>query len=154
MTDLEYRLAKKYALRRLSAQSLPAAGLAKALKQRSVSEEIIERLIAEFCHLGYINDIEWIDSYVRGQQSRKKGPKAIAYKLAEKGISTQQAEEVLKRVSGIEQQKEMIINLLSTRYKSKNLSDFKEKQKVIAALVRRGFDLSAILDCIKNGQED
>ena len=142
---LEYRMAKLYALRRLSAQSLPSTTLARALRQRLVTEETIERLNEELKQQGYLNDEEWTASYVRGQIARKRGPKAIVQKLAHKGISEEQAHSALESASGADQQKQAIAKLIQTRYASRNLSDFKERQKVIASLARRGFDLSIIL---------
>lgn len=146
--SLEQRLAKIFALRKLAAQNLPSSLLARALRQRLVSEQTIEILINEFNRQGYLNDQEWAASYVRYQTARKVGPRNIAQKLTSKGLTKTQFKEVLQEVKDSESQKEAVNALLITRYRHRQLSDFREKQKVIAALVRRGFDLSVILDCV------
>ena len=155
MDTEEYKLAKLYAMRRLSRQSMLSSALAKALQQRSISEEIIEHLIVEFTRLGYLNDEAWVEGYVRGQTRRKQGPRAIAAKLINKGIARDEVSEVLSPLKSDEQQKSAILDLLATRYKQRDLKDQRERQKVIASLMRRGFNLSAILDLVKsNGNEE
>jgi regulatory protein len=142
--SLEFRQSRLFALRRLAAQSLPSSGLARLLRQRLVSEQTIERLIEELRQLGYLNDQDWTDSYVRRQMERRVGPRLIAQKLKEKGIAKMQ--HSLAKAHDEENQKKAIHNLLNTRYRSRNLTNFKEKRKLIAALMRRGFDLPVILE--------
>jgi regulatory protein len=138
---LEYRQAKQYAARRLAAQSLPSATLRRSLQKCLVSEATIERVIQELTLLGYLNDQEWAANFARVQAARRVGPRVIARKLASKGIRGSFASE--------EGQKEAIQHLLQTRYRRRDLSDFREKQKVIASLMRRGFDLDAILSILE-----
>lgn len=146
--SLEYKQAKLFVLKLLSMRSLPSPGLERVLRQRLVSEENITRLIEECCQAGYVNDDEWTASFVRGQTARKRGPKAIVQKLAAKGISKAQVDAAMQSAGGVDQQKEMIEQLLAKKYKDRDLSDFREKQKVIASLVRRGFDLSVVIDSL------
>lgn len=145
---LEYTGAKNYALRRLSAQSLPSPTLFKALKERCVSEATIERLLHDLQGWGYLKDEEWAASFVRVQLSKKVGLRTIAQKLAMKGLSQHQIEEALQHQSSDTQQKEAIVQLMTTRYRKYDPQDFKQKQKLIAALARRGFDFSLILECV------
>lgn len=144
---LEYRQAKQYVIRRLAAQQLPSTILADNLRERLVSEPVIEQLLEEFRSLGYINDEEWIEGFIRRQLRRKLGPRAIAQKLAVKGLK-EESVEMVETVSSEESQKELIQALLTTKYVKRNLSDAKERQKVVASLARRGFSLSVIFDCI------
>lgn len=140
----EYKQAKYYAIKRLSMLSLPSAKLKRSLKERLVSEEIILRLISELSEAGYINDHEWLASFVRVQSQRKMGPRAIAQKLAVKGMATEEAEELLRESQTEEKQRIAIKQLLINRYKTRNLNDFNEKRKVVASLIRRGFDFSLV----------
>lgn len=145
---IEYRQAKYYAIKRLSQLSLPSAKLIKSLKERLVSESVISRLIAELLEAGYINDREWTASYVRIQSQRNIGPRAIAQKLAAKGMASTQVVELLRESQTDEIQRNTIRHLLATRYRTRNLGDFRDKRKVVASLVRRGFDLSLILNVL------
>lgn len=146
--SLEYQQAKLYAFKRLSQMSMPSTTLMKSLRQRLVNDHTINRLIEDLKSTGYLNDKEWIASFIRVQSNKKMGPRAIAQKLAMKGLPADQLEEMSEAEQSQEAQKESIMQLLATRYRTRNLSDFREKNKVVAALARRGFDISIILDVL------
>lgn len=137
-------MAKRYALKRLASQSLLSDSLARSLKERLVSKSAIDAVIDELKSLGWLNDTLWTESFVRVQTSKKVGPRAIAQKLASKGVRGERLEAAMGEALGDEEQKQQILSLLKGKYKSRNLRDFKERQKVVAALIRRGFDLSLI----------
>jgi regulatory protein len=145
---IEYQQAKKYALKRLSLQPMLSTTLSRSLKKRLVSEPVIQTIIQECRELGILNDEEWAASFVRGQTNRKTGPRAIAQKLASKGIRGEQLEKALEGAWDGEKQKGCIESLLKSRYGKRNLADYKERQKVISSLVRKGFDLSIVLECL------
>lgn len=144
LNTLEYKGAKNYAIKRLSIKSQPTTEMDKALKERLVPENIREKIINEFTQFGYINDEEWIDGFIRVQLIKKMGPKAIYQKLKVKGIPNELITQFLEKHSSSETQQAQIKQLLSTRYKSCDLTDYKQKQKVIASLLRKGFDFEAV----------
>lgn len=142
---LEYRQAKNYAIRRLSLQAMLSSALVRSLKERLVSDPVIEIVVNELIEIGFVNDTEWAASFVRSQSGRKMGPRAIAQKLAKKGVRGKILEEALEKSWDSGEQETLIQQLLKSRYAKKNLKDLKERQKVVASLVRRGFDLNVIL---------
>lgn len=144
--NFEYQQAKKYALKRLSIQPMLSTALARAMKERLIFESTIQKVIQECISLGFLNDEEWTASFVRSR-SRRNGPRAIAQKLISKGIRGKQLEDALRGEWNIEKQKGLISALLETRYAKRNVTDFKERQKVISSLMRKGFDLSIIMNC-------
>lgn len=148
-SDFEYRQAKNYAIRRLSLQGMLSTALSRAMKERLISEKTVNQLILELTELGFLNDDEWAASFVRGQAGKKFGPRAIAQKLMNKGVKGEKLELALEKSWGPIEQKGLIIKLLKSRYSRRNLDDFKEKQKVIASLMRRGFDFFIISNCMK-----
>ncbi len=141
---LEYTKAKKYAMDRLAMRSYPSAQLQKLLERNLISSNNIQKILLEFKKQGYLNDEEWIERFVKGQILRHNGPQMIIYKLMSKGISQKKAGEWIEKILNDDDAKKSIQHLLETKYKKRNLSDFKEKQKVIAALARKGFDLETI----------
>lgn len=147
LAALEYRGIKRFLLRRLSAQSYHTIELRQSLEKKGASEENIARALAEFVELGYLNDAEWLAAFVRRLQREKKGGQWILMKLKSKGIPQVEIDAI--RFSVREREEESIERLLATRYRSRNLADHKEKQKVISSLARRGFSLSNILDKVK-----
>jgi regulatory protein len=144
LNTLLFKGAKNYAIKRLSIKNQPTNEMDKALKERLVPESIREKIIDEFVSLGYINDEDWINGFIRVQLIKKIGPKAIFQKLISKGISSELISEYLEKHSSPETQQQQIKQLLNTRYKSRDLSDHKQKQKVIASLLRKGFDYEAV----------
>lgn len=142
--QLEYRGALQYALKRLSVKNQPSTELKAQMEKHLVSEGIIKRIISECKSLGYINDEDWLKSFVKHQISRNQGPHSIVMKLRAKGISQNAAEELVRTLNGNETQQEQIKQLLSKRYRNRDLTDRGTRDKVIAALMRRGFSFDQI----------
>jgi regulatory protein len=144
---LEYRLAKEYGLRSLAARSQISSMLRSKFKQKKISEQVTTQILEEFKKAGYLNDEEWVNDFVTAQIKRHIGPKNIVAKLRMKGLSQSEAERAVQSLTS-QDSRLQIKQLLSTKYKSRDLSDFKEKQKVVAALMRKGFDLEQIRDVL------
>ena len=142
-----YQAAKKYLFGALSKESLCTPQIRQRLKRREVSEEIREQLIEEMIRLGFVDDRAWVEAFVRRQQGRRDGPSMIKMKLRAKGIDSELINEFVSRDD--EMLTHQIVGLLKTRYRKYDLSDFKERQKAIAALARKGFDLEAIRSALE-----
>ncbi len=80
-----YQAAKKYLLNALCKESLCTPQIIQRLKRRAVSDEDAARLIEEMVQYGFVDDRAWVEAFVRRQQARKDGPKAIKLKLSKKG---------------------------------------------------------------------
>ncbi len=144
--------ARQYAIKRLSLMNLSSKALSSSLRRCLVSEETTERIIDEFISLGYLNDKEWIRGFARQKLSAKYGLRKVLQALSQKGFEKQ---EIVSAIEGMEDlcepenEKQAILKLLKTRFRTRDLSIYKEKQKVIASLLRRGFDFALIIDVIK-----
>jgi regulatory protein len=145
---LEVRGAKRYVLRRLAKQPLASTELAQLLAKRCVSSTTIEKVLTECQNAGYLDDEIWLQGYVKGCLSRKLGPRAIAEKLRVKGIPVPRIKAILEVEATLPKQSEGIRRLLTTRYRSRDLTQYKERQKVIAALLRKGYALDLIQACL------
>jgi regulatory protein len=141
---LEYAGAKKYAYQRLALKGHSSFEMCKQLESRLVSKNTMDRLIAELQQLGYINDEEWVQAFIKHQISKRVGPQLIKAKLRQKGIPSSHFEHFLENAN----QHEGIQKLLATRYRSRDLADYRERQKVVAALLRKGFNLDTILEAL------
>lgn len=148
LENLERKGALKYAIWRLSSKNYLTTELKKKLTEKGVRNSIIEEVIAKCKEYGYLNDQSYIESYVRQQILRKKGPLFIIQKLIAKGISKHKAQEILSASDCKSDHTDAIKTLLETRYKTKNLCDFRERQKVVLSLLRRGFSLETIQSSI------
>ncbi len=142
--EAEYSGAKRYALRRLAAKSQPINELRQKLAEHFVSEESIQRIVEDCQRLGYLNDQNWIESFVQHCIRRRVGPQVILMKLQAKGFSKEEAVEALGKICGAGAQREQIAHLLQTRYRKHDLTDFHARHKVVQALLRKGFTMPEI----------
>ncbi len=144
----EYRKAKIYAWKRLARKNQPTIELKKHLEDRSYSESIIERVIKECQSAGYLDDQAWIDAFVKRESSRNQSPRAIAFKLQQKRISKELIQEALNRLCGEETRTSSIRNLIAKKSKSMDLNERSQRDKLIANLLRKGFNLSEIREVL------
>lgn len=146
---LEYKASLQYALKRLSMKTHSSAELKKNLVQRCVAEDTATKVIDECMRLGYLNDQVWMEGYVRGLLSKKLGPQAIIFKLRLKGVQEDVARGVLEQFDSGDAPKRRIEGLLQSKYRSKDLTDFKSREKVIASLMRKGFSFDDIREAMQ-----
>jgi regulatory protein len=139
----EYRCAKNYVLRRLAMQNYYSIQLEKLLKERFISQATIQRLMAECLSWGYLNDQAWLDSFMR-THIKRNSLRAISMKLQAKLVSPEIIQELMEQWRNPQDEERSVRRILETRYKNKNLEDFKERQKVIAALARKGYSFEVI----------
>lgn len=145
---MEYRLAKNYVLKRLSAQNYYSRQLEKRLIERYVKKQTAQKLIQEAISWGYLNDEAWLDAFMRGHVKRH-GARSISQKLQIKGVPLDVIEETMEKWRDPEEDKEAIRRFVQTRFRSRNLSNPKERQKVIAALIRRGYSFEQVYSILK-----
>ncbi|WP_068467144.1 regulatory protein RecX [Candidatus Protochlamydia phocaeensis] len=140
---LEYKRVKNYVIRRLAAQSYHSEQLNKLLRERLVQPPTIQKIIQECQEWGYLNDEAWIENFVRAHQ-KKQGLRVILAKLQAKGLSTENLQHIREQWINPEEETLAIRRLIQTKYRSKDLSQYKEKQKVFAALMRKGYPFELI----------
>lgn len=134
----EYQKVKAYIFRRLTKQSYHSEQLAKLLRERLVQDKTIDRVICEFKLLHILDDEAWLQNFMSSQQKRYS-LRAMLLKLKSKGLSSNTLKQLAIEWNRPEKELEAIQRLLQTRYRSKDLSQYHIKQKVIAALLRKGY---------------
>ncbi|MCB1111444.1 MAG: regulatory protein RecX [Chlamydiales bacterium] len=147
---IERKNAFHYVMNRLAARDYSSYELTKLLSSCNISDSIQREILEECSAYGYINDEQWIDNFIAGQIRKKKGPQAIICKLQEKGVPQEYAQQKVEGEYQQGAQDEEIQHLLANKYKNRDLTDFKEKQKTISALVRRGFPLHTVLEALES----
>lgn len=145
----EYKRVKNYVIWRLSSQSYHSEQLAKLLRERLVQSKTIDRVLQEFQDSGYLDDGMWLQAFMQSQQKRYS-LRLILSKLQAKGFSPDTLQTLAIEWKNPAEEVQAIQRLLQTRYRSKNLKDYKEKQKVVASLLRKGYPLDQIRHALNN----
>jgi regulatory protein len=141
---LEYKKVKVFVYKKLSQKNYCSHELKKILTEYLVSPVVIKSVLDDCQNLGYINDNEWLKSFIRSAKTKKCGPFWILQKLMSKGIDKDTAKEALNAEDSSEDRVARIQELLKTRYRTRDLTNYSEKQKVVASLVRKGFSFEDI----------
>lgn len=139
----EFKKARHYALKRIAAQSYHSVLLGKCLQRKQFSLEVISKVMEEFKCLGFLNDAAWIEGFIKSHRTRLGAPLILA-KLKSKGIDVRG----LSIETDADSEKAAVLKLMNSRYSKRNLVDHKERQKVVAALMRKGFSWEIIRDVL------
>ena len=104
------------------------------LKRLDVDKNIIDKVIVYLSEFGYINDLDYVESYIRqSERMLKYSIYEIEEKLKSKGIKSDIIENKLDALASSNYENKIIEKIINT--KSKNSDEYKIKQY----LFRRGF---------------
>lgn len=148
--NLETKYALDFILKKLSRKSYHSKEIEKCLFEVLISRKSVDAVINKCIGYGFLNDETWIKNFINKELLSKHGRLLIVNKLRNKGVSEEKIEEFFESRESDEIQKEQILRLIQTKYKKRNLQDFKEKEKTIGALARRGYALSLIKEILFN----
>lgn len=138
----EVRQAKEKAMDCLSAAAQTSGMLREKLRRR-YSEEAVEVAVCRMEELGLINDLDYSRRFAADAVNLRYYPKRrIAAELQRKGVSEEILSEVLAEITE-ETEIKTASRLLEKQYREK-LCDRRERDKVKAALQRRGFGCETI----------
>jgi SOS response regulatory protein OraA/RecX len=129
----EYKLVKSYVAYLLARRSYSKASLLQKLKAKKFSSPMCAQVINEFERLGYLSDEEFTEMAIRQKMSQGYGPYYIERYLRGKGLSSHLVRERMTEQNQKESLKKWLLKLRG-----------KDRLKITAFLLRRGFDLSVI----------
>lgn len=117
---------------------------------------VIDEAVEKLERAGYLNDIRFAQSYVRSHM-RDRSRLRIMRDLAGKGISETVIEDALAAVGEEENiedaQREQVIRLLKKRGFDNESADYKERQKTMAFLRRKGYPTELIRRLTGGGED-
>ncbi|MDR1700575.1 MAG: recombination regulator RecX [Lachnoclostridium sp.] len=122
--------------------------LENRLIQYGFSAEAITGAMEYVKHNGYIDDTRYADNYITLKKAYKS-KREICYKLKQKGISSDIVQEAFDEFYSDDIALQNTI-MLRSRSRKMNLSKEDDRQRLIAHLTRRGFDISDILRNVEN----
>lgn len=141
------RKAKKRGLYLLDERSMCRGELLQKLT-KTYGEEIAEEAVEYIVSLGYINDEEYAPRLAEYLIHRKRfGTRRAKQEMLKRGLSRELVENTLADLPDDELDEELKA-LIEKKYYAK-IRTFDDRRRTIAALMRRGFDYSAVKRCIE-----
>lgn len=141
------RKAKNRALYLLGERDMCLAELTKKLT-KTYGEEVASEAAGYVKDLGYINDERYAPKLAEYLIKRKKyGRRRAKQEMLHKGLDRELVEEALSNIPE-DEISEGLADLIERKYANK-LADYKDRQKVIAALARRGYSFDEIRQAIE-----
>ena len=144
--DAEYERARKRAMYLLGNRPYSTAALREKLLN-SYSEKTADRVIKDMTRYGFLNDEDYAkrlaSSIING---KKYGVHRAKAEMRRKGVPDELIEQALSEYSR-EDLTDNLTELVRKKYSDK-ISDRAERQKVIAALARRGYGFGEIKTAI------
>lgn len=132
---MDFEVAKEKAIKYLGISKKTEYEVVKKLKSLNYSDEIIDKVISYLIDLGYLNDEEYVDAYIRQcVRLLSYSIYEIKMKLLQKGIKKDIIEEKLSVLKDTDYEDKLVDKLLNT--KCKNMDSLKQK----AYLYRRGLN--------------
>ncbi|MBF8263995.1 MAG: regulatory protein RecX [Parachlamydiales bacterium] len=143
----EEKMAKNAAAKLLSGRNYPSQILYRKLVEKGFSEACARGTVEWAVRLGYVQDTEYLYAALRREISTGHGPKAAMWKLRSKEFSQEAISEAAQQIMPRDVQIECIRALLT---KKKFSQESSQRQKTIAALLRRGFSWDTIQAALRN----
>lgn len=144
--DTIYRRAKQKALAILKYMDRSEFELRKKLKEAGYTEGIVDRTIEYLYEYNYINDERFALLLIKSKKS-VKSKMILRMELLKKGISKELLDELLQReYEDSEDDPELTAIRKAIAKKTRNIETLsqEEKQKLIASLYRKGFQMDKI----------
>jgi regulatory protein len=142
MDQDEKKQVKQSAVRLLAQRNHSSYMLRRKLLMKGFSETAVDEIVLWAQDSGYVQDDEYLRAAILSEHERGHGPKAILWKLRAKGFPAETVEMAIDRILPIALQQERIRALIFKRPM--------ERQKMTAALLRRGYDFAVINEVLRN----
>lgn len=139
--ERSYPFALEKAITQLAARARTEKEIVDSLRKNAYPEETIAKVMSRLHEAGYINDADFAAQWTVSRASKGLGMRRIRMELRLKGVNQQEIDHALSELDDDE--------LLQSAYKAaqkftrgKDISSPGDRQKILAALARRGFDFS------------
>ncbi len=138
--------AKLRAMNLLKQRSYTEHTLSEKLRQGGYPESVIQEAVEYVKSFHYIDDRQYALDYIE-YNKEKKSRNRIMQELHQKGIEDWLIQEAWEEIAGDETgelEKEQILYWVKKRQFNAETADFKEKQRMMAFLYRKGFKVEDI----------
>ena len=151
MSEVLPKRAKMRAMNLLQSRDYTRSAMADKLKTGFYPETVIEEALNYVASYHYIDDIRYAKSYMHYNHERKSR-KVIEMDLIRKGVSKADIESAWREWQedgNAQNEEEQILKLLEKKHFAGASADAKERQKIYAFLMRKGFSMDSISKTMK-----
>lgn len=136
-----YSFALAKAVTLLAAHARTEREIVDALRKNAYTEDTIARVMARLHEAGYIDDTDFAAHWAAARAAKGLGVKRISMELRQKGVSQESIDSVISAMDK-DDLFDGALRVAQKAARGKNLSLPADRQKVLAALARRGFDFT------------
>ena len=139
--ERSYSFAMDKAISLLAARSRTEKEIVSSLQKNAYPEQIIARVMARLTEAGYLNDADFAEHWASSRTNKGLGSRRIRMELRQKGVSQEEIDAALSALDS----DDVIggaIKIAEKAARGKDLSSPADRQKIMAALARRGYDFS------------
>ena len=154
MTELLPKRAKMRTMNLLQSRDYTRKALMDKLSAGLYPAQVIEQALDYVASYHYIDDVRYAKSFIHYNHERKSR-RVIEQDLVKKGVSKADIEKAWKEwmtEGNVQNEEEQICKLLEKKGFDSACSDRKERQKIYAFLMRKGFSTESIIRAMKNYQ--
>lgn len=142
MNEHSYPFAMDKAVALLSLRARTEKEIADSLRKNAYPERTIARVMVRLLEAGYLSDAVFAENWAASRTNKGIGSRRIRMELRQKGVSQGEIDYALSAIN----EEDMLQSAIRTAEKAargKDLSSPADRQKVLAALARRGYDYNA-----------
>lgn len=139
LRDRAYPFAMEKAVALLAMRARTERELRESLRLAAYPEPVIERVIERMNEAGYIDDTDFAKNWAASLASKGLGARRIGMELRQKGVGQETIEATLSEIDE-DDLWEGALQSARKASRGKDLSSPSDKQKIAAALLRRGYD--------------
>lgn len=139
--DRSYAFALEKAISLLAARARTEKEIVDALQKNAYPESIIAKVMARLHEAGYIDDAQFAEQWTACRTTKGLGSRRIRMELRQKGVDVQQIDLALSSMDDGAVM-DSAFKAAQKASRGKDLSSPADRQKILAALARRGFDFS------------
>lgn len=145
-----YKKALNYTLNILSKSSKTKQELIKKMTEKEYNEDTIAAVIAKVNDLGYINDKQYIENFIRNKADTSQGlnKRTLQNKMIQKGLDKELIQQSLENSDIDEYQN--AVQIAEKKLRNLKGNEREKKSKLYAYLINKGFDYEVCSKVINN----
>ncbi len=148
MKDPAYQSLMDYALRALSMRAHTVHELHQKLLKRDETATHTEAVLSRLLELKLLDDEAYLERAIEQAQNKAHGPRKLAQKLFQKGISTQVTQQAWNKT--VTSERDIALRALqSLQLKIHHLPPQKQYERRARFLANRGFPAEIVFDLAK-----